>query len=1265
VSANGAFLPYVSKLHASWLEDTDGPAWREIPGTLVFADVSGFTPLTERLARRGKVGAEQLTDTLNDVFRELLDVAGDLGGDCLKFGGDALLLLFTGPFHERRGAGAARGMLAALQSLRRRGGSAGLSKLGMSLGVHSGVVHAFLAGDSHHELLLAGPSVSETLGLESAANAGEILVSASTAEALDSDEVGPLAEHGRSLLRAPSLPPQGDHRTPSNPAAAARGISEQLRGHLAGAVKDGEHRLAVIGFLKFGTTDQLLAREGTEVVGAALHDLISQTQVACAEHAVTFLGTDVDADGGKVLLAAGTPSASPDDEDRLLLALRSVIDGVSSLPVRAGVNRGRIFAVDLGSPARRTYTVMGDAVNLAARVMGRAGWGELIATQDVLDHLHTDFALVRLEPFTVKGKSAPIDAQIVDEVRGRRVDPDFSAMPLIGRDAEIETMRAAVAAAHRGDGRIIEVVGEPGIGKSKLVAAAVGLDQGMLHIRMEAGRYSLATPYFALRRGLREAMGLAIDSPAESVEGVLRSVVEGFAPDLEPWIPLIAIPLGLEVPDSPEVALLDPSMRKTTMHNAVADLMPRLLPHPTLVQIEDSHWLDAASCELLEAVFAGVGQRPWTVLVTRRDVAGGLDLTEHPDVDTLRLAPLSAAAAASFASATVQGDALPPGVIDDLVVRSGGNPLFLQELLSAARHGDLDELPDTVEAVVATSIDTLPAADRSLLRHAAVLGGQFPIEVLAPMVDETPARVADDIRRLTHFLTPDTSGTVRFRHILLRDVAYEGLAFRARRSLHHRAAQILEQSSDDADTLAELLSIHFHRAGRFQESWHYSRVAGERALRNGAPIEAAGFYTSAVEAGRRLDDLDVDSRADVAENLGDCLELGGRYERARAVYGQARRLDLADPRRRARLCRKIGWVRDHEGRYTEAQRWFQRGLRELEGQPANSSIGGLRAELRTAAVSSALRQGRHARSVSMMELAVREAEESGDRAALAHACFVLDQVLSDLGQLDDPANSRRAAAIYEELGDERGKAAAYNEMGIAAYWHGRWEEAVSLWEVAREADRRAGVLVNNAIYLNNIGEIRSDQGRLTEAETLLDEARVLWAGAGWQIGAGWAMSNLGRVASRDRRFDEAAERLANAGELLRSIGAEALLLETEAREVERLVLAGEHEAALTQATELQRAAAKLGLAHVLILLDRLEGCARAQSGDLDGAWTAWDRSLVAGRERGAEYEIALTLELMAGAAPHLGRADGEDMADEARTIFDRLGVGTTPLAAHA
>ena len=479
-------------------------------------------------------------------------------------------------------------------------------------------------------------------------------MSESTAGALDPDDVGPPGDHGRLLLRSPSVPAPGDRPVPTRAVRTpARGISEQLRDHLDGSHKDGEHRLAAIGFLKFGTTDQLLAREGPAALSAALHDLISQTQSACAEHAVTFLGSDVDADGGKVLLAAGTPSASPDDEDRLLLALRSVIDGVGSLPVRAGVNRGRIFAVDLGSPARRTYTVMGDAVNLAARVMGHGRWGELVATQDVVDHRHTDFALVPLEPFTVKGKTAPINAQLVGAARGRRVEADDSAMPIIGRDADIATIRTALAAAHEGEGQIIEVVGEPGIGKSKLVAAAAALDHGLPRITIEAGRYSLATPYFALRRGLREAMGLTVDAPADEVEGVLRSIVEGFAPDLEPWIPLIAVPLGLELADSPDIALLDRAMRKTTMHNAVADLMPRLLSSRrsstsrTRTGSTPRRVNCSTPCSRASASDRGRCSSPDA---TSPAVSTWLTIRTSPRCGST---PLSAAAAASFASATV------------------------------------------------------------------------------------------------------------------------------------------------------------------------------------------------------------------------------------------------------------------------------------------------------------------------------------------------------------------------------------------------------------------------------------------------------------------------------------------------------------------------------------------------------------------------------------------------------------------------------------
>jgi class 3 adenylate cyclase len=214
-------LPYVPRLVADWATEAAHQRWRVVDGSLLFVDVSGFTKLSERLARHGKVGAEEVVDVIGGCFTALLAVAYEGGGSLLKFGGDALLLLFTGPDHATRAAGAAVGMQRRLAQVGRLETSAGRVVLRMSAGVHSGEFGCFLVGDSHRELLLAGPAVTTTVAMESAASAGQVIVSHATAAALPGVLLGEPLGPGIRVRRTTSTRAEASPNTGRYPSRSS------------------------------------------------------------------------------------------------------------------------------------------------------------------------------------------------------------------------------------------------------------------------------------------------------------------------------------------------------------------------------------------------------------------------------------------------------------------------------------------------------------------------------------------------------------------------------------------------------------------------------------------------------------------------------------------------------------------------------------------------------------------------------------------------------------------------------------------------------------------------------------------------------------------------------------------------------------------------------------------------------------------------------------------------------------------------------------
>jgi class 3 adenylate cyclase/tetratricopeptide (TPR) repeat protein len=1255
--------PYLPRLLIEWQNEAPEVAFREIEGTLVFVDISGFTRMSERLARKGKVGAEEVTDVLNSTFSRLLAVAWEDGAGLLKFGGDALLLFFSGVGHISRACHAAVGMRRALRELGRLRTSAGLVHLRMSVGVHSGRFQFFLVGGSHRELIVTGPEASQTVAMESAANAGEILLSPATAAGLNGRLLGATKSGGYLLKKTPAVESMGPV-----PAVGetfpdlATFVPATIRRRVASGLDEGEHRQVTIAFVHFGGTDALLASTGPVELLRRLDELIRAIQAAVSEHGICFLGTDIDSDGGKVILTAGAPESSGNDEERMLRTLRAIADGRHGLELRIGVNRGHVFAGDVGATFRRTYTVIGDAVNLAARLMQRAEPGEVLTTGVVLKRSATLFDVKELPPFTVKGKARPVEAYSVGAIRGWAKTYTGQELPLIGREGEMGTLFSACESARKGDGAFIEVVGEAGIGKTRLVAELKTHCEGMAWLAVACEQYESSTPYFAFRRLLRGLVGIEPGEDATLASERLRRRVEVDMAELVPWLPLLATPMDLSVPSTRESDELEPAFRKAKLHQVVMALLTKLLPQPTLLVFEDVHWMDEASSDLLRYLHAGVAVRPWLICVTRRPQDTGFS----PNVDlpriTMALEPLAPQAAAALATAAAGEMLVPQHQVAALAERAGGNPLFLQELVAASTvSGEAQALPETIEAVIASRIDRLAAPDRTFLRYAAVIGPSFSLDLLDRVLfgEGRDAEGMAALSRLAEFVHVEPSGAVQFRHALLRDVAYEGLPYRRRRDLHQRVGEELER--DKGDEQAELLSLHFHRAQSYDKAWSYSLIAGDRARAKFANVAAADFYRRALEVARQLDDIDPAELSRASEALGDVCELAGLYPDAARAYRGARLLARSDPPAACRLLLKEGVLRERAGKYTQALRWYGRGLRGIDAVEPSHCEKAIRVQLGLGYAGVRFRQSRYSECVRWCHEMLPDAESISDKASVAHAYYLLDHAYSFLGSSEGKRYRALALPIYEELGDLVGQANVLNNLGIQAYFEGNWDESLALYQRSKDARERAGDVVGAATATNNIGEILSDQGHLVEAEALFREALRVWRTARYPVGVALATSNLGRAAARGGRLDEASELLDVALRDFSEIGAKSFVLETEARIAENLIFGGHHAAALRWATDtLERASEVSGTVVLQATLQRLRGYAMLQANDPAGAQSCLEESLRLGRAAGAEYEVAMSLEALARLALAAGRASAGDFLAEARLIFERLGVVSTP-----
>ena len=1246
---------HVPRIALEWDDVAPDCPWQVVDATLVFADISGFTALTEKLARRGRVGAEELIETLNRIFGGMLSQAAIRGGELLKFGGDALLFVFRGEDHEMRACRSAVDMRQALREAARIPTSVGRLRLSMSVGIHSGPVDFFLVGAPTRELLILGDAGTSTAEAEHAAVAGEVLVTEGTAAHLPPRSTQ-LREDGLHRLKWRfTFPPEGEG--PPAPEVTQERLRSlfphDLGEYLADRVPDPEHKIATIGFARFSGTDLLLREQGHDAVARALQDTMSVFEEALVAEGVTLLATDLDSDGGKLFMASGVPYSSEDDEGRMLRAMRRVLDTGTPLPVQVGVNRGHVFAAEVGWLQRSAYSAMGDTTNTAARIMSKAPAGVLFAHPTVLEPSRTLFDAEPAGPFAMKGKTVPVPVFAIGEELGTREAETRAQLPLIGRDEELATLRAALERALGGEGGVITVSAPTGLGKSRLITEAMrGLEATVAGVRAEP--YGMTSPYRMLRDPVRQALGIERGDPEEMSARALASFAR-MLPDLLPLAPLIEDVVNVPFPATPEASAIEPQFRPARIADIVVRIIDASVRGPFVLLVEEGHWSDAASIAVLERVSAAAEGRPWAVVVARRTEGGGFDPVTGTRVV---LEPLPVEVMRHIVLAATEAAPLRPHEVDGIVARAGGNPLYVEELARVFREvGSLEAMPDSLHAALDAQIDALDARSRRVLRYASVLGRSFRTEVLAETLKAEGLEADTEVlAKLGDYLEPDGRDRLRFRTGMIRDAAYEGLAYRLRAKLHAAAGRAVETLSTDLDADADTLSLHFWRGGDPRATWTYARKAGDRAARAYANVDAGVQYERALEAARRLPDVTDTERLTLLTDIAEVRNLAGLYEASLDALRQAARLARDDRDAMVSILLQRSRTRHRSTAFRPALADLSRAESLLAGDDSTAArwsrvrLGVQRGNVR-------YDQGRLSDAVAVARVVIPEAKAVDDRESLATVLVLHDMSSVQMGDLSVGDMLREASALSQDLANLRLVYRANMGLGSLALYSGRWNDAIDCFARASEAALGSGDTVLAAIVAVNVAELLVSMGQLAEAESTVGDAIRVLRVAGVHPFAAYGELQRGRLLLARDDLDD-AERL------LEGVEVEAGLLDDpgtaiEARLVRAEVLSrqGRPEGALELLT------ASVHESDDIVVQPRLRrerGRALRLLGRSDDARAAVTEGLAIARQHGLPYEEARLLDVLAA----LDAASGEPglsrvTKHEADEIYRGLGVPVT------
>lgn len=913
-----------------------------------------------------------------------------------------------------------------------------------------------------------------------------------------------------------------------------------------------------------------------------LRDVINICFEALNKKIINYGGTIHKYEGDLIVALFGIPTAHEDDPER---AVRVALEMMRTIPrinedltkrlnrkiklgLHIGIATGTVVAGMIGTQAKMEYTVIGEIVNLAARLKDCAQKGEILVSEDVFRLTKYLYEYEALSPVALKGIEKPVNVfrviKIKDKPERKRGIPRLYS-PLVGRTREVELLCQAVRQLHKGRGGVVFIIGEAGLGKTRLLEEIKKfVEQGALAsttiFEAQCPSYGEALTYWPFLQIFEKIYEINdSDSPEMIKEKLTKKSKELYEKEWKDILPYIGYLFTIRFSDEldEKVKYLDAKSLKTQIFASVKKLLFTLARiKPIILVIDDYHWIDSASLELLEFIFDNSTGVPLLFIGLSRpekdkecwNVKERIKQRLEKSFMEIMLKPLDLNQSDELVHNLLKVLDIPNELKEKILSKAEGNPFYLEEIIRSFIDSNILSfkdnrwrlsipyyqpsvitLPNTIQAVIQSRLDKIEGAVKDILQTASVIGRTFYKRILKYVYNPDDLMLELHLAKLMELefineyrIKPELEYV--FKHPLIQEVAYNTLLKDKRKLLHLRTAECIENIYQERITdFCELLAEQYYMAEKWEEALRYCKMSAKKAEDMYANKRALDFYERALAISLKLNLIDEATQIHI--EMAKIFTLQGENARAKVALEMALK-DAKDKDIQFRIFLQFANLYEKMSKYDEAIRYIN-----LAEQCITESISIRRANLLRLTAWIQYLKGEIIKAGETIEQAfsilknVKDVSEKEIELLRARLLSQKATLHADLGDTQKTITFyQESLALYKKHNDLMGVAVIYNNLGSHLQDIGKFSQAIAMLENSLEIDEKIGNALGQAIVCNNLGEIYFYLNDLERSEFYFSKYAEINLKIHNRLGDGYALLGFGRIHQARLEYDSALKK---------------------------------------------------------------------------------------------------------------------------------------------